>query len=69
VTRFFGHEPQYRSKAKMLKLFRRLGYPAEMIAEIDAKLPDTVELNKAGTLLQGYGLTLDALISRLGGSP
>jgi hypothetical protein len=65
----FEHHPQYRRKADMLQLFRRLGYPGEMIAEIDAKLPDTVELHEAGAFLQGYGITLDALISRRGGSP
>jgi NADPH:quinone reductase-like Zn-dependent oxidoreductase len=68
MTRFDDY-PQYRSKVDMLQLLRRLGYPGEMIAEIDAKLPDTVELHEACPLLQQYGLTRDALISRLGGSP
>jgi hypothetical protein len=34
-----------------------------------AKLLDKLELNEAAALLQPYGLTRDALMSRLGGSP
>jgi hypothetical protein len=57
------------SKDELLEVLRRLGLPSEEIAEIGAKLPDPVPLDEAGALLQSYGLTRDAAISRLGGSP
>ncbi len=53
----------------MLQTLRRLGLPQATIAEIAAQLPDPVDLDKAGGLLQNYGLTRDSVISRLGGSP
>ena len=59
----------YCSKADALRILARLGISQEMIAEIGAQLPDPVDLHESGALLQAYGLTLDAVISRLGGSP
>ena len=65
----FEDKTQYRSQADILQVLRRLAYRVDMIAEIDARLPDTIELDEAAALLQQYGMTRDALISRLGGSP
>jgi hypothetical protein len=62
-------DPHLRSKADLQQLMRRLGLPEETIAEISAQLPDPVDLDAAGPLLLSYGLTRDAVISRLGGSP
>jgi hypothetical protein len=57
------------SKAELLRVLGRFGLPEETMAQIAAQLPDPVNLNEAAQLLQRYGLTRDALISRLGGSP
>jgi hypothetical protein len=65
----FEDDSHYRSKAEVLQVLARAGVPQETIAEIAAKLPDPVDLHESGELLQKYGLTRDALISRLGGSP
>jgi hypothetical protein len=46
-----------------------LAVPQETIAEIAAQLSDPVDLHEVGALLQAYGLTRDAAISQLGGSP
>jgi hypothetical protein len=65
----FDDYTHYRSKAEVLKVLARARIPDETIAEIAAQLPDPVDLDKQGALLQAYGVTRDALISRLGGSP
>jgi hypothetical protein len=57
------------SKAELLRVLARLGLPPQTIQHIGAQLPDPVDLDEAGQLLQTYGLTRDAVISRLGGSP
>jgi hypothetical protein len=61
--------PHLRARADLLQVARRIGIPEETIAEISAQLPDPVDLDEAGALLQSYGLTRDAVISRMGGSP
>jgi hypothetical protein len=68
MTQFDEYSP-YRSKAEVLKVLARARIPEETIAEISAKLPDPVDLDKQGALLQTYGITRDELISALGGSP
>jgi hypothetical protein len=65
----FERDSHARSKAEVLRVLGRLGIAEETIAEIAAKLPDPVDLHEAAQLLQTYGLTRDALVSRLGGSP
>jgi hypothetical protein len=57
------------SKDEVIRVLKRLAMPDATIAEITAQLPDPVDLHDAGGLLQRYGLTRDAIISRLGGSP
>jgi hypothetical protein len=57
------------SKAELLVLLRRIGCPPEQIAEIDSKLPDWIDPNVGGPLLQSYAVTLDEVVNRLGGSP
>jgi hypothetical protein len=68
MTRF-DHESRYRSKIEFVHVLHHLGVPEETIAEIAAKLSDPVDLDESGAFLQSYGLTRDALISRMGGSP
>jgi len=65
----FERDSYFRSKAALLQVLERSAMPRETIAEIAAKLPDPVDLHEAAEMLQGYGVTRDALISRLGGSP
>jgi hypothetical protein len=65
----FDHDSRYRSKAEFVRVLHRVGVPEETIAEIAAKLSDPVDLDESGAFLQTYGLTRDALISRMGGSP
>jgi hypothetical protein len=62
-------DPHHRSKAELLRGLRRIGIAPETIAEIDSKLPDQYDIDKAGALLQSYGITMDGVISLLGGSP
>jgi hypothetical protein len=69
MTRPGGDERHLQSKAELIQILHRLAVPQETIDELDARLPDPVDLDAAGSLLQSYGLTRDAVISRLGGSP
>ena len=68
MTQFYRDNP-YRSKADLVDVLHHVGVPEQTIAEIAAKVSDPVDLDKSGALLQTYGLRLDALISRMGGSP
>ena len=63
------HDSELRSKVKLLAVLRRIGVEPAIIDEISSKLPDSVDLDDAGTLFQKYGLTRDEITSRLGGSP
>jgi hypothetical protein len=65
----FDDDSRYRSKAELVRVLHDVGVPEETIVQIAAKLSDPVDLDKSGALLQSYGLTRDALISRMGGSP
>ncbi len=65
----FDHDRRYHSKAEFVHVLHRIGLPGEAIAEIAAQLSDPIDLEESGALLQTYGLTRDAVISRLGGSP
>jgi len=37
--------------------------------EANRSLPEELDLEEAGAFLERYGITKDALISRMGGSP
>lgn len=63
------HDSHHCSKGELLQVLRRLGLQDQVIDEIGSELPDPVDLDEAGALLQRYGLTRDAVISRMGGSP
>lgn len=63
------HDPQRRSRDDVLQVLRRLAFPDEVITEIGSKLPDYVDLDEACSVLQSYGLSRDAAMSRLGASP
>jgi hypothetical protein len=65
----FDRDNRYRSKADFVQVLHHVGVPEQTIAEIAAKVSDPVDLEESGALLQTYGLTRDALINRMGGSP
>ena len=52
----------------MIDVLNRLGY-TELAEEASRVLPDPVDVDQLGKLGTQYGLTLDDLISRMGGSP
>jgi hypothetical protein len=57
------------SRAEFLKMLNRAGYPPDVVAEIAAQLPDPIDLWRDRDVLIRYGITTEALVSRLGGSP
>lgn len=63
------HEELILAKKRVIDLLRRAGIPDETLRVIDAELPDPVDVDKDGYILLRHGVTHDALISALGGSP
>jgi hypothetical protein len=57
------------SRAEILKVLQRAGYPPMVVAEIATQLPDPIDLGRDRDVLIRYGITTEALVSRLGGSP
>jgi hypothetical protein len=57
------------SRTEILQLLHRAGYPPDVVAEIAAQLPDPIDLRRDRDVLIRYGITTEALVSRLGGSP
>jgi hypothetical protein len=64
-----GDEPHLRRKAEILAILRRAGYSEEAVEALDAELPDPVDVDRDGNVLLRYGITLDSVIDRMGGSP
>jgi hypothetical protein len=62
-------KPRKFRKSALLDEMRRAGYPREVVDEIDSQLPDPVDYYREQDLLARYGITLDNLVSRFGGSP
>jgi hypothetical protein len=62
-------ERQLRSKAEVLAVLQRAGVSEATVAALDAQLRDPVDIDRDANLLLRYGLTLDVLIDRMGGSP
>jgi hypothetical protein len=62
-------EPYLRRKADVLAVLRRAGYSEDTVAALEAELPDPVDIDRDGDVLLGHGITLDAVIDRMGGSP
>ncbi len=59
---------QYKSRQDVIHVLRTLGYP-ELADEAARDLPDPVDINRLGNWLMQHGLTRDAIVSRMGGSP
>jgi hypothetical protein len=62
-------ERHLRSKAEVLAVLRRAGVSEATVAALDAQLRDPVDIDRDANLFLRYGLTLDVLIDRMGGSP
>jgi hypothetical protein len=58
-----------RSKEGVIGTLRRAGVPPETIAVLQRQLPDPVDLDRDGNLLASFGITMDQMIDRFGGSP
>jgi len=58
-----------RSKEAVIGTLGRAGVAPETIAFLQRQLPDPVDLDRDGNLLASFGLTMDQLIDRFGGSP
>jgi hypothetical protein len=56
------------SREHVLKVMERVGL-SECVAAVARELPDPVDLKRDQALLEKYGLTLNKLIDRMGGSP
>jgi hypothetical protein len=60
--------PRQFSRQNVIDVLNRLGY-AELAEEASRVLPDPVDVDQLAELGLQHGLTRDALISRMGGSP
>jgi hypothetical protein len=58
-----------RPKARVLAVLRRAGVPEQTVQALNTALKDPVDLRRDGGLLSRYGITLDGLVDRMGGSP
>ena len=58
-----------RSKESVIRTLRRAGVVPETISALQRQLPNPVDLDRDGNLLLSYGITMDQLIDRFGGSP
>jgi hypothetical protein len=56
------------ARQDVVDMLRRTGLP-ELAEEALRILPDPVDLDFAAEVLQSYGVTIDDLIDRMGGSP
>jgi hypothetical protein len=59
---------QFVSRQHVVDVLRTAGLMEEA-DEAARELPDPVEVDRAAQFLAPHGITLDALISRMGGSP
>jgi hypothetical protein len=56
------------ARQDVVDMLRRTGLP-ELAEEALRVLPDPVDLDFVAEVLQRYGVTMDDLIDRMGGSP
>jgi hypothetical protein len=62
-------ERDLRPKATVLEVLHRAGVPDQTVRALNAALDDPIDLRRDGNVLLSYGITLDRLIDRMGGSP
>ena len=58
-----------RPKAEVLEVLHRAGVDEETIQALAVVLPDPVDVQRDANLLGRHGITRDALVDRMGGSP
>ena len=58
----------YKSRQDVVDVLRTLRYP-ELAAEAARDLPDPVDFNRLEAWLMQHGLSRDAMVSQMGGSP
>jgi hypothetical protein len=46
-----------------------MGLGPQEIKQLDAELPDPIDIDRHGTVLQAHGITRDTLTDLMGGSP
>jgi hypothetical protein len=56
------------TRQHVVEVLRTAGMP-EVADEANRSLPEELDLERAAEFLARYGITKDALISRMGGSP
>ncbi len=56
------------TRQHVVEVLRTAGLP-EVADEANQSLPEELDLERAAEFLARYGITKDALISRMGGSP
>lgn len=57
------------TKAEAHRLWRLMGVSPEEVEQLDAVLPERIDIDRYGEVLQQHGITRDNLISVMGGSP
>ena len=60
---------EFLAKKDLLAVLLRAGVPEQTMRALDADLPDPVGITDAANILGRYGITLDSVISAMGGSP
>ena len=65
-----SNRDHFAPKAEVLYVLRRAGMPEETLKAVEAEFDDPVDLDHAANLLgRRYGISLNSLISSMGGSP
>ena len=61
--------PTHITKAELTRILQRAGYDNDVIGRALSELPDPVDLTTARPRLLQHAITLDEVMSRMGGSP
>lgn len=57
------------AKADAVEMLRRARFSEETIQALQSRLDDPIDTERDATVLAQHGVTIDELISRMGGSP
>jgi hypothetical protein len=64
-----AYRQQTVPKETAIAVLRKAGFSEEVINELASKLPDPIDVDRDASLLLRYGVTMETLTDRLGGSP
>ena len=64
-----AYRQQTVPKETAIAVLRKAGFSEEVINELASKLPDPIDVDRDSSLLLRYGVTMETLTDRLGGSP